>query len=44
MALASARVEKLLADYQQPAIDPAVNEALNSYIANKKASMPDVIG
>ena len=41
VALAAARVEKMLGDYQQPALDPAINEALNAYIAEKKASMPD---
>jgi trimethylamine--corrinoid protein Co-methyltransferase len=41
MALASARVDKLLAEYQQPAMDPAINEALNAYVAQKKASEPD---
>jgi len=41
VALARARVTKLLADYQKPAIDPAVEEALNDYVARKKASMPD---
>ncbi|MCY4181181.1 MAG: trimethylamine methyltransferase family protein, partial [Litoreibacter sp.] len=40
-ALASARVEKLLNDYQQPHLDPSVDEALKEYIAKKKASMPD---
>ncbi|MDU8945013.1 trimethylamine methyltransferase family protein [Ovoidimarina sediminis] len=40
-ALASVRVEKLLADYQQPMLDPAVAEALSAYVAEKKASMPD---
>ena len=40
-ALAALRVEKLLNDYQQPALDPAINEALNAYVAEKKASMPD---
>lgn len=40
-ALASLRVEKMLADYQQPAMDPATDEALLDYIAKKKASMPD---
>ncbi|SPF80432.1 trimethylamine methyltransferase family protein [Pseudoprimorskyibacter insulae] len=40
-ALASARVEKMLATYQQPALDPAIAEALAAYVANKKASMPD---
>ncbi|EBA17764.1 trimethylamine methyltransferase family protein [Roseobacter sp. SK209-2-6] len=40
-ALATNRVEYLLANYQQPALDPAINEALHSYVAEKKASMPD---
>ncbi|MEM6408063.1 MAG: trimethylamine methyltransferase family protein [Pseudomonadota bacterium] len=40
-ALAAARVEKLLADFQQPHLDPAIDEALKDYIAKKKASMPD---
>ncbi|KUJ80118.1 trimethylamine methyltransferase family protein [Ruegeria profundi] len=39
--LAAARVERLLANYQQPQIDPAINAALNEYVAEKKASMPD---
>ena len=42
--LAAARVEKLLADYQAPAIDPAVVEALDAYIAERKASEPDAFG
>ena len=41
--LAAARVTKLLNTYQQPAMDPAVNEALNDYVARKKASMPDAL-
>lgn len=41
VALASARVEKMLATYQQPDMDPAIAEALAAYVANKKASMPD---
>ena len=40
-ALAALRVEKLLNDYQQPALDPGIDEALKAYIAEKKASMPD---
>ena len=40
-ALASKRVETLLANYQQPSIDPAINDALNDYIARKKAAEPD---
>jgi trimethylamine--corrinoid protein Co-methyltransferase len=41
MALASARVEKMLADYVAPSIEPATAEALAAYVAGKKASMPD---
>ncbi|WP_319823797.1 trimethylamine methyltransferase family protein [Thalassovita sp.] len=41
MALASARVKKMLADYVQPDLDPAIAEALKAYVAQKKASMPD---
>ena len=41
MQLASERVKKLLGDYQQPAMDPAIRDGLNDYIAAKKASMPD---
>jgi trimethylamine--corrinoid protein Co-methyltransferase len=39
--LANARVRKLLADYQKPAIDPAIEEALQAYVAKRKAEMPD---
>ncbi|MFQ6754405.1 trimethylamine methyltransferase family protein [Cereibacter sphaeroides] len=39
--LASARVKKLLGDYQQPALDEGVAEALADYVARKKDSMPD---
>ena len=39
--LASERVAKMLGDYQQPALDPGVSEALHDYVARKKASMPD---
>jgi trimethylamine---corrinoid protein Co-methyltransferase len=37
--LASARVEKLLGQYQKPELDPAIEEALNAYVAQKKGSM-----
>lgn len=40
-ALASQRVAKLLNAYQQPALDPAILEALERYVAEKKDSMPD---
>ena len=41
MALAGERVKRMLETYQQPALDPAIAEALNAYVAEKKASMPD---
>lgn len=40
-ALASTRVTRLLETYQQPALDPAVAAALEAYVTEKKASMPD---
>ena len=39
--LAGERVKKLLDAYQKPAMDPATEAALISYVAEKKASMPD---
>ncbi|MEL6376226.1 MAG: trimethylamine methyltransferase family protein, partial [Pseudomonadota bacterium] len=41
MALGSERVKSLLNAYQEPAIDPAVKEAIDDFVAKKKASMPD---
>ncbi|MCK8462267.1 trimethylamine methyltransferase family protein [Aliiroseovarius sp. S1339] len=43
-ALASARVAKLLTDYQQPGMDPGIAEGLRDYVEAKKASMPDAFG
>ncbi len=40
-ALASARVHKLLSEYQTPQMDPSTHEALNDYVRRKKDSMPD---
>ncbi|MBY8977609.1 trimethylamine methyltransferase family protein [Rhodobacteraceae bacterium NNCM2] len=40
-ALANTRVRKLLNEYQRPALDPGIDEALNDYIAQRKASEPD---
>lgn len=40
-ALASQRVQNQLAAYQQPALDSAIRDALEAYVAEKKASMPD---
>jgi trimethylamine---corrinoid protein Co-methyltransferase len=38
---ANATWKKMLADYQPPPIDPAVDEALLDYMARRKASFPD---
>ena len=43
-ALASARVAKLLGDYQQPPLDPAIAEALQAFVDQRKASEPDAFG
>ncbi|RMH40942.1 MAG: trimethylamine methyltransferase [Alphaproteobacteria bacterium] len=40
-ALAAERVKKLLGDYQQPAIDPGIAEALADYVRRRKEEMPD---
>ncbi len=41
MALATARVKRQLDTYQQPPLDPGIAEALDAFVARKKASMPD---
>jgi len=41
MVLANAKMHQMLGNYQQPALDPAIAEALAGYVAEKKASMPD---
>jgi len=41
MSLATTRVAKLLADYEEPPIDPSLREALKAFVDEKKASMPD---
>src|SRR5579862_2623153 len=38
---ANAQWKKVLAEYEAPAIDPAVDEALLDYMARRKASFPD---
>jgi len=40
--LAHARVQRLLHDYVAPEIDPGIDEALQAYVAERKASEPDV--
>ena len=42
--LAAVRVKKQLRDYQAPAIDPGIEEALIAYVARRKASEPDAFG
>ena len=39
--LAAERVEKMLAAYQRPALDPGISAALDDYVARKKAAEPD---
>ncbi|MEM6939218.1 MAG: trimethylamine methyltransferase family protein [Pseudomonadota bacterium] len=39
--LAALRVEKMLGDYQQPALDPGIREALDAFVAQKKLAEPD---
>ena len=39
--LASERVTRQLADYQQPSLDPEILAALEKYVAQKKAESPD---
>ncbi|AXX97930.1 trimethylamine methyltransferase family protein [Profundibacter amoris] len=41
VALATARVAKLLTDYQQPALDPEIAQKLQAYVQAKKDSTPD---
>ena len=41
MQLASERVTRLLDTYQQPAMEPAIAEALDAYVAQKKSEEPD---
>ncbi|MBU2982286.1 trimethylamine methyltransferase family protein [Lentibacter algarum] len=39
--LAATRVDTLIAQYQAPPLDPEINAALEAFVAEKKASMPD---
>ena len=39
--LAAARVKRMLETYRQPELDPAIAQALDAYVAEKKASVPD---
>ncbi|MEM8870731.1 MAG: trimethylamine methyltransferase family protein [Pseudomonadota bacterium] len=40
-SLAAARLRTLLDTYEAPAMDPAVREALDAFVTQRKASMPD---
>jgi trimethylamine--corrinoid protein Co-methyltransferase len=44
MALANARVRRMLEEYEAPAIDAGVAEALSEFVARRKASEPDAFG
>jgi len=41
MQLANAKVKRMLNEYVQPPIDPAIDEALQDYVARRKAAEPD---
>jgi trimethylamine--corrinoid protein Co-methyltransferase len=40
-ALASVRVQRMLAEHESPQLDPGVAEALRAFVATRKASEPD---
>jgi trimethylamine--corrinoid protein Co-methyltransferase len=42
--LASERVRRMLAAYERPPLDPAIEEALADYVARRKAEEPDAFG
>ena len=44
MQLANARVQRMLADYEAPALDPGIAEALNEFVDRRKAAEPDAFG
>ena len=39
---ANAQWKRLIRDYEDPGLDPAIDEALQDFVARRKASMPDV--
>jgi trimethylamine--corrinoid protein Co-methyltransferase len=43
-AIATTRVERLLAAYEAPPIDPSIVEALTDHVARKKAAVADAFG
>ncbi|MEM9012764.1 MAG: trimethylamine methyltransferase family protein [Pseudomonadota bacterium] len=42
--LANQRARRLLAEYEAPALDPGIAEALRSFVEERKASEPDAFG
>jgi trimethylamine--corrinoid protein Co-methyltransferase len=44
VALASAKVSRMLSEYQAPALDSGIAEALQAYVSQRKASEPDAFG
>ncbi len=42
--IAADRVKRLLADYEPPPLDPGVRQALEEYVARRKAAEPDAFG
>ena len=40
-ALANRKMRRMLQDYEAPALDPAIDDALREFVAKRKASMPD---
>jgi trimethylamine--corrinoid protein Co-methyltransferase len=42
--IAAQRVDRMLSEYEAPALDPGVDEALRAYIAERKSSEPDAFG
>ncbi len=39
---ANAKWKRMLKEYQEPALDPAIDEALQAFIARRKSEMPDI--
>ena len=44
MQLANARVHRMLGEYEAPALDPGIAEALQDFVERRKASEPDAFG
>jgi trimethylamine--corrinoid protein Co-methyltransferase len=44
VARANAQWKKMLADYEAPPLDPAIDEALLAFMAKRKETLPDSVG